>query len=495
MCGNKVIKTILFFLLFLPLMSGETAFAQSSANYTLSRSVVDAGGNVSQSASYGVLDVSGQPSPVGECTDSNYCLHSGFLGGIFTTEASSFWTKQLSGTPSSLYCIDAVSEQIGWASGGNRTILKTTDGGVTWQDASGNIDDLFYGSIDGLDENTALVTGYTNAAGHSTIFKTDNGGTSWTTVFEPPGYINHIIMFDALNGRACGDPVDDVWMVYETSDGGESWTQMANCPSAEAGAYGLFNDVNWYEPTGCWFGTGRTDPPKVYHTDNGGATWIPVSVPDLSQVSCIAFNTSGEGLAGSGDEGVLIRTVDNGNHWEPVTPPAAGTIHYLAYFDSRFWTLINGEIYSNPDLDGDWRHETSASSNLHCLSLTGSNSTLSGWVVGNDGIIIRYGTESPQGINPESDLMAIPSEFHLFQNYPNPFNAVTTLRFTLDRPGSTTLSVFNLHGQLVETIIDQTRSAGPHNVQWNAGRLASGIYLVQLKSNNRKEIKKIIIQK
>ena len=78
---KKWMYLILFFLLLLPLMSGEMAFAQSSTNYTLSRSVFDAGGDVSESTNYDVLDAVGQPSPVGDCTSTNYCLHSGFLGG------------------------------------------------------------------------------------------------------------------------------------------------------------------------------------------------------------------------------------------------------------------------------------------------------------------------------------------------------------------------------------------------------------------------------
>jgi len=55
-----------------------------------------------------------------------------------------------------------------------------------------------------------------------------------------------------------------------------------------------------------------------------------------------------------------------------------------------------------------------------------------------------------------------PHLFQLYQNCPNPFNAATTIRYRLEKPQSVTLTVFNLSGQEVTTLVDQVQEAGEH---------------------------------
>lgn len=82
--------------------------------------------------------------------------------------------------------------------------------------------------------------------------------------------------------------------------------------------------------------------------------------------------------------------------------------------------------------------------------------------------------------------------YSLEQNFPNPFNASTELSFSLQNPGKTTLSVFNITGQLVATLVDQRLPAGPHRVNWTPN-LPSGTYFVRLQSANFTQLKKIIL--
>lgn len=76
-------------------------------------------------------------------------------------------------------------------------------------------------------------------------------------------------------------------------------------------------------------------------------------------------------------------------------------------------------------------------------------------------------------------------QFSLEQNYPNPFNPVTHIRFSITQPGPVGLRVYNIAGQLVQTLVNDTRPAGVYNVQWfgrsNQGHsVASGVYLCEL---------------
>ena len=75
---------------------------------------------------------------------------------------------------------------------------------------------------------------------------------------------------------------------------------------------------------------------------------------------------------------------------------------------------------------------------------------------------------------------SVPSGFTLLQNYPNPFNPSTVIQFTLSAPTRVSLKVFNLLGQEVATLLDESRTAGAYRVTFNAGSLASGVYFYRL---------------
>jgi hypothetical protein len=83
--------------------------------------------------------------------------------------------------------------------------------------------------------------------------------------------------------------------------------------------------------------------------------------------------------------------------------------------------------------------------------------------------------------------------FSLSQNYPNPFNPSTTISYDLPTRSHVTLKIFNVLGQGVATLVNGSVEAGTHQVQWGAGRLASGVYLYQLKANRFFETKRMIL--
>jgi len=88
----------------------------------------------------------------------------------------------------------------------------------------------------------------------------------------------------------------------------------------------------------------------------------------------------------------------------------------------------------------------------------------------------------------------------LSQNYPNPFNPSTTIRFNLPNPGNVKLSVYNVKGQLVKTLIDGFMNRDMHEVVWNGDddnnrSVASGVYFYRLEANGKQETKKMLLMK
>jgi predicted extracellular nuclease len=89
----------------------------------------------------------------------------------------------------------------------------------------------------------------------------------------------------------------------------------------------------------------------------------------------------------------------------------------------------------------------------------------------------------------------VAKNYELSQNYPNPFNPSTTIRYKVPEAGSVQLKIFNILGQEVMTLVDGDLKAGSYVVVFDASRLASGIYLYQLKTDKYSNVKKMMLLK
>ncbi len=87
----------------------------------------------------------------------------------------------------------------------------------------------------------------------------------------------------------------------------------------------------------------------------------------------------------------------------------------------------------------------------------------------------------------------VPARFELMQNYPNPFNPATIIRFQIPNSNHVTLKVYDLLGREVETLVDEEKHAGNHEVTWNAAEFASGIYFYQLKAGGYNATRKMFL--
>ena len=94
----------------------------------------------------------------------------------------------------------------------------------------------------------------------------------------------------------------------------------------------------------------------------------------------------------------------------------------------------------------------------------------------------------------------LPERFNLYQNYPNPFNPVTTLRYDLPEISPVNITIYDMLGRQVKTLMDQTQDAGYKSVIWNATNdygnpVSAGIYLYQIQAGEYISIKKMVLLK
>jgi glycosidase len=116
-----------------------------------------------------------------------------------------------------------------------------------------------------------------------------------------------------------------------------------------------------------------------------------------------------------------------------------------------------------------------------------------------DTLIVEYDGDTwdqpyETGVGSEEEAHR-PGEFRLYQNFPNPFNASTLIRYVLPQPSPVKIRIFNVQGQLVETLVDADLEAGEHEIHWHAGDLSSGVYFYRIVAGERRAVGKCLLVK
>lgn len=99
------------------------------------------------------------------------------------------------------------------------------------------------------------------------------------------------------------------------------------------------------------------------------------------------------------------------------------------------------------------------------------------------------------GIENDDEFVAGGKGFELYQNYPNPFNPVTQIRFDLKQTSNVELTVFNSKGELVRTLFHGRKDRGIHSIQFDASEFNSGIYFYKLITDDKADIRKMLLLK
>ena len=94
----------------------------------------------------------------------------------------------------------------------------------------------------------------------------------------------------------------------------------------------------------------------------------------------------------------------------------------------------------------------------------------------------------------------IPDTYYLFQNYPNPFNPVTTFRYNLPEDELVNITIYDIIGRQIKTLINSSQTAGYKSIQWNATNstgqsVSAGVYLFKIQAGNFSQTKKMVLLK
>ena len=404
--------------------------------------------------------------------------------------------------------IDAVSRNVVWAIAdtthlrgpavGQPRILRTTDGGDTWEMRTiPRTGAKFLIDITALDEHTAWVTMNDLHLGDGGIFKTTDGGLTWSEQLKRNACA-YIHFFDANDGLHVNRSI-----VHYTTDGGARWQTVdsEHYPALLSREFMLYYaSNNSMEVIGddVWIGTSRG---RVYHSTDRGRHWtaMQTSLPSDAAITSVAFRDRQNGIAVSCLENErfkptatrMIRTRDGGQTWESIADPPlrpSGTcIEYVPGTASTYMMAamdiddqVPGTAYSTND-GTTWQliDKNSHNSVAFVDPSTGWTSCettedhCTGFIQKWAGAPLSAATAAP-ALPPGSPVLE--------KNYPQPASSQTFIPFVLPRAGIVRLAVYDLLGRRALLLADRLYEAGRHTLQADLAALRPGVYIYRLES-------------
>jgi photosystem II stability/assembly factor-like uncharacterized protein len=414
--------------------------------------------------------------------DSGVILH--------TTNGGDSWVQQRSGTDLRLWDVEITGPSEAWAVGGrsdeNRwnadsaIILHTFDGGTSWVPSSppGPEDGSMYGCFFDCDFTSRLrgaITGryqdsLPDSYGRPVLLQTTDGGASWSSQSPSSSPTTRYVPSVEFESATDGWLVEVLGSMYyhprvlKTTDGGLTWNGRGD------GGGRLF-DINRLHSSGSGLaiaagwdsgrlnaGTARWSAPantvgRALITLDGGLTWsdrnLIVGFPSaLTGVYCLDSHTAW--VAGvrweEGEPGTyvprpwILQTTNSGTAWSDWVGASPGGLNGITFADG-----------------------------------------LAGWAVGDSGTILHTTNGGVTFVEGER-TSGIPEGIALLQNYPNPFNPSTTIRYGMPRASDVTLTVHNVLGQEVASLVKERKNAGYHEAVFRADGMASGVYVYVLRA-------------
>ena len=393
------------------------------------------------------------------------------------------WIKQYQNTTSvGLHDVKFINETTGWACGSG-IILKTTNAGAEWiaQPHLATNKELY--SISPVDSMIVYCAGF-----FETILKTTNGGTSWDTLRNGPfgqgTSYEGTFFLNKDTGWICGS----LGVVLKTTNGG------VNFESSSISSAGYTKDMYFINAvTGLLSGEGG----GMYKTTNGGLNWSRKTIPywngigDFRKLSVInnQYVFVGE------DGRRVFKSTNFGDTWDSIGYIAGANQPYVCRFSSLNTGWVGGtfgELYKSTDAGATWRRENT-NGDIRYIGAMYFLSDLVGWVVGGNTKIFYTTTGGLTFIKNENP--GIINQYKLHQNYPNPFNPETKIKFDLPVSGNVKLSVYNILGEEIIVLLNERLNAGSYELDFNGTNYSGGVYFYKMTDGKSIELKKMILLK
>ena len=397
------------------------------------------------------------------------------------------WEFESSGFTDKLLSLYFVSDNSGYATGVNGIIYHTTDRGLTWPLLPTNIT-VGLGKVQFINPDTGWV-----ASSHY-IYRTTDGGSSWEEQLYLPQTNDLITDIEFVKGLP-GEPVygyatGGLQSFWKTTDGGETWTSHGG-----ACGNGNFNSCSFIDKNNGWIvGVPSTqNPESIMRTTDGGQTFEAQTNPTIGPfLRDVCFITDQRGLA-VGNDGQTLYTSDGGANWEERPNGSKTWQEVFLSQTGKAWAVgFSGAIALSEDWGYTWQTQKSgvygALNGIHFINDS------EGWIVGDYGTILHT-TNGGITFVEEKQIDKMPSTYYLSNNFPNPFNPSTKIQYSVPQSARVQIRIFDILGNEIETLINEEKSVGTYELNWNAIGLPSGVYFYQIKAGKFIQTKKMLLIK
>ncbi len=312
---------------------------------------------------------------------------------------------------------------------------------------------------------------------------------------------------------------DNEWFVTSTVKGSDLYIFYSKKSTSDASSSMIYYK-KWSQTTQTWTApvlvstaagnTSNRDPNTCFHVPNN-ATYIPV-------------------FWNSGDGGIYFAKIILSSSGDTVPPGKIIDLGAVPGSDlgeaNLSWTAPGDDNYSGTAYGYVIKYDTIAVTDVNWATLPAYASppaplpagqhqtcTVSGLIPGNLYFFAVRASDEVGSLGALSNVASLdisldvadghdllPNKSYLIGNYPNPFNAETTIQYSLDRRSQVNLSIYDLLGRKINTLVDASESGGIHSAQWNGtdfrGRVVgSGIYFCRMKADNLIDSRKLLLLK
>lgn len=285
----------------------------------------------------------------------------------------------------------------------------------------------------------------------------------------------------------------------------KQWTTLANCPNTQT-----------------WGITSELINNRVYLINSAGRIWeYNISTNTWTERAALSASGSWDLSSVLYNNEIYVLGFSNRTFYKynPTTNTWTRLADSPVQIGATSMGIINNFIYcaggnnnggSNAFYNTVWRYDINTNTWVEDLKKLSSKRHWMARAIYKGGMYVLGGFDStgnavnnveeiiPQGtatnINEELNLK-LPEEFSLYQNYPNPFNPTTTISWATPINGWHSLKIYDVLGNEVATLLEEWKQAGRHSIVFDATDLTSGVYLYQLRINDRVQSKKLLLLK
>ena len=442
------------------------------------------------------------------------------LLGAFNHAVAQIWDIRDADFPNPVFSTEpkSANDSVAWVSGfavdsqgfstyTDYSFSRTTDGGQTW--VNGNFphgEPGYFGNIAPLGDQVAWLS-YEDYTNGSKVLKTEDGGQTW----EPQNagittWVNFVHFFNSTVGVAMGDPDFTGFQIVKTTDGGSNWERIgtANVPAIEPGEYGYSagfeaegNRILFY-----------TNHGRVYYSDDAGSTWGVWGNPGLVAVWDIEADEAGNCYLMFNDfsdtvtfvrQFFLFRRSALDSAWTDLTPAdndlvlqsiasIPGTDVLMATFRNSFSL---GPYYTRLSYDQGASWQTiSTGDRAGTLHFWDANTGYATEMkIANDTDptkIFRYTGSPITGLFERNTL-----DINLAVS-PNPASDFIKIAWSAPAPDDFLVLLNDMHGRLIDRKTTEKTAQG--NAQFYLSQLPAGVYSITVSSEKGYLSKKFVKQ-